>query len=235
MPERTGLAAQAPGVLVRKVHDHSMPGVDVAVTAFPERDPQRGGVQKILDDAISAKLCVTADASGGARVEVTLRSEKVGHSFPSGAAQDRRAWVELEGTRRGVVAFTSGRIPEGKAVASSADSQILLLRDYHFDADDRATGRFWLTKRVKSDLLPVAASLRSPDAERSVVHVYSFPGAMPDSVKMRVKIRPLDFDLLEDLVASGDLAPELAASVHTFDLASTQLAWLPGTDCVATR
>jgi hypothetical protein len=234
MPERTGLAAQAPGVLVRKVHDHSMPGVDLALTAFPERDAQRKGVQKQLDDAISAKLCVSADAAAGVRIEVTLRSEKVGHSFPSGSAQDRRAWVELEGTRGGVVAFTSGQIPERKAVASSADAQILLLRDHHFDAEDRETELFWKTKRFTSVLLPVAKSLKSPDAERSIVHAYTFPGAMPEKVTMRVKIRPLDFDLLDELVASGDLDPKFAAEVPTFTLASTQLTWVPGSSCVAT-
>ena len=234
MPERTGLAAQAPGVLVRKVHDHSMPGVDLALTAFPERDAQRGGVQKLLDDAISATLCVTPDAAAGVRVDVTLRSEKVGHSFPSGSAQDRRAWVELEAVRGGAVAFTSGAIPEGKAVVASADPQLLLLRDTHYDADDRETALFWKTKRYTSVLLPVASSLRSPDADRSIVHAYTFPGAMPDKVTMRVKIRPLDFDLLDELVASGDLDPGVAAGVPTITLASTQLTWLPGTRCVAT-
>ena len=233
MPERTGLAAQAPGVLVRKVHDHSMPGVDLALTAFPELEPQRLGVQKILDDAISAKLCVTADAAG-VQVEVTLRSEKVGHSFPSGSAQDRRSWVELEGTRAGAVAFTSGQIPERKAVSASADSQILLLRDYHYDVDDHETHLFWNTTRFKSVQLPVAPSLKSPDSARSVVQAYTFPGAMPEKVTMRVKIRPLDFDLLDELVTSGDLDPGVAALVPTFTLASTQLTWVPGANCVAT-
>ena len=233
MPERTGLAAQAPGVLVRKVHDHSMPGVDLALTAFPERDPQRAGVQKLLDDAISAKLCVTADAAG-VHVDVTLRSEKVGHAFPSGSAQDRRAWVELEGTRGGAVAFTSGQIPERKSVSSSADAQILLLRDYHYDADDHETELFWKTARFKSVQLPVAASTRSPEANRSVVHAYTFPGTLPEKVTMRVKIRPLDFDLLEELVSSGDLDPGVAALVPTVTLAPTQLTWVPGASCVAT-
>lgn len=233
MPERTGLAAQAPGVLVRKVHDHSMPGVDLALTAFPERETQRIAVKKILDDAISAKLCVTADAAG-VRVEVTLRSERVGHSFPSGSAQDRRVWVELEGTRGGAVAFTSGQIPERKAVSASADSQILLLRDYHYDAEDHETELFWKTVRFKNVQLPVAPSLKSPDSARSIVHPYAFPGALPEKVTMRVKIRPLDFDLLDALVSSGDLDPGVADLVPTFVLASTQLTWVPGADCVAT-
>ena len=51
---------------------------------------------------------------------------------------------------------------------------------------------------------------------------------------MRVKIRPLDFDLLDQLVASGDLDPGVAELVPTVTLTSTQLTWVPGADCVAT-
>ena len=235
MPERTGLAAQAPGVLVRKVHDHSMPGVDVALTQFPEMDAQRAGVQKLLDDSISAKLCVTVDPVAGVRVDVTLRSEKVGHSFPSGSAQDRRVWVDLEGFRGGVVAFASGQIPERKAVSTAGDPQIMLLRDYHYEADGRETELFWRTVTIKSVLLPVASSSRGPESERSLVRTFKFPGTLPDSVKMQVKIRPLDYDLLDELVTSGDLDPTVAALLPTFALASTELSWVAGSDCVMTR
>ena len=150
MPERTGLAAQAPGVLVRKVHDHSMPAVDVALTAFPEMAAQRAGVQQILDTALSAKLCVTSDGASGVRVEATLLNEKVGHFFPSGSAQDRRAWVEIEGIRGGMSVFGSGHIGAVRAVATDADPQIFLLRDYNFDAQDKPTHLFWKTARVQS-------------------------------------------------------------------------------------
>lgn len=234
MPERTGLAAQAPGVLVRKVHDHSMQGVDTALTPFPERDAQKAGVQKNLDDAISARLCVTADSPSGVRVDVTLLSEKVGHSWPSGAAQDRRAWVELEGRRAGAVAFTSGQIAERAAVAASVDPQILVLRDVHYDDKDRETHFFWNTVRFESKTLPVARTSGKSDADRSIVKRYTFPGALPDKVTMRVKIRAIDFDLIEELVASGDLDPAVADQVPTFTVASTVLSWAPGADCVST-
>jgi hypothetical protein len=234
MAERTGLAAQAPNVLVRKVHDHSMPGVDLALTPFPGMVEQRRGVQKLLDDAISAKLCVTPETPAGVHVEVTLRSEKIGHSFPSGSAQDRRAWVELEGVRGGAVAFVSGQVPDRKAISATPDPQIMLLRDYHFDGAGKETALFWQTVRYQNVQLPVATSSTSPDSERSVGHVYTFPGAMPDSVKMRVRIRPVDFDLIDELVASGDLDAAVADGLLTITLASTTLTWMPGNDCVST-
>jgi hypothetical protein len=233
MPERTGLAAQAPGVLVRKVHDHSMPGVDLALTPFPERDAQRAAVEKSLSDAISARLCVRPDPAG-VRVEVTLLNEKVGHSWPSGSAQDRRIWVELEASRGGAVVFTSGQVPDRKAVSSIDDPQILVLRDTDYDADNKETRMFWKIVRFESKQLPIAPSASDPESARSIVHGYTFPGAMPDAVAMRVKVRPVDFDLIDDLVGSGDLDPAVAEGIRTFTLPSTVLAWAPGGDCVAT-
>ena len=216
MPERTGLAAQAPGVLVRKVHDHSMPGVDIAAIAiaFPEKDAQRAGVQKSLDDAISAKLCVTSGGATGVRVDVTLRSEKVGHGWPSGAAQDRRAWVELEGFLAGAMVFSSGQVPVDKAVSATADAQIMLLRDQHFDAADRETKLFWQTVRFTSVQLPVARSSSSPETDGEFAHAYTFAGPMPDSVKMRVKIRPVDFDLLDETRTVRRSRPEARGRSH---------------------
>lgn len=234
MPERTGLAAQGPGVLVRKIHDHSMPGVDVALTPFPETGPQRAAVQKSLDESLSAALCVTEDAVTGVHVEVTLRNEKVGHSWPSGAGQDRRAWVELEAKRGGSVAFSSGQVPDRTAVSKAADPAILLLRDRHYDENDVETPLFWRTVRVESSLLPVASSSRRPESDYTLVRTYAFPGPMPDDVTMRVKIRPIDFDLVDELVASGDLDPATAERIPTFTLASTVLRWVPGSRCVST-
>mgnify|MGYP003598217720 CR=1 FL=1 len=42
---------------------------------------------------------------------------------------------------------------------------------------------------------------------------------------MRVRMRPLDFDLLDDLVASGDLDPAIRDQIPTYDLASGTKEW----------
>lgn len=234
MPARTGLAAQGKGVLVRQVHDHSMPGVDLALTPFPEMGPQREGVQKILDDALSSRLCVTLDpATNKVSVEVTLLSETVGHGFPSGSAQDRRAWVELEAFSNGAVAFESGHIPEGRAVAEAGDPGMLLLRDRHFDAEDHETHLFWKTARIESTQVPVNRSSREPESSRSRTHVYTFDGPLPERVSMRVKIRPIDVDLISELVSSGDIDPAIAARIPTLTLARTEVTWAGGDPCAA--
>ena len=58
----------------------------------------------------------------------------------------------------------------------------------------------------------------------SVTRSYPLP-AIPDRVNMRVRMRPLDFDLLDDLVASGDLDPALLDKIPTYDLASGTKEW----------
>lgn len=233
MPEREDVAAQAPGVVVRKVHDHSFPSVDIALTPFPEMDAQRRGVQKILDEAISARLCVRAEGAD-VKVDVTLVNETVGHHFPSGAVQDRRAWVDIEALRAGAVVFTSGRVPDGKAVAGT-DPQLFVLRDTHFDETGKETHLFWNTTKVESHVVPVALGAPAPESERTLTHGYRFPGPLPDTVTMHLRLRPVDVDLIDELAASGDIDPNVAAAIPTFTLSGGELVWRAGSECVTSE
>lgn len=233
MPARTDVAAVALGAGPRVVHDHSMVGVDVASLSFPEKDAQRSRIEKSLSDALSATLCVSEDAQA-VRLDVSLRNVKVGHSWPSGAGQDRRAWVEIEAFSKGASVFSSGKVADDAAVRSLVDPQMFLLRDTHFDERGDETAFLWNTTRVESLLVPAASSSRAPAAESERKHAYTFVGSLPDRVTMRVKIRPVDLDLLAELVRSGDLAPELARTTPTFTLGSTELVWTGERPCVST-
>lgn len=233
MPARTDLAAVAPGAGPRIVHDHSMVGVDVATLPFPEKDAQRSAIERSLGNALSATLCVAEEAQG-VRLDVSLRNVKVGHSFPSGAGQDRRAWVEIEAFSKGASVFSSGKVADDVAVRSLVDPQMFLLRDTHFDERGDETAFLWNTARIESLLVPAAGSSRAPASESERRHAYTFVGSLPDRVTMRVKIRPVDLDLLAELVRSGDLAPERARATPTFTLGSTELVWAAGRSCVST-
>lgn len=227
MDGRDGLAADVPGVGVRRVHDHSFPGVDVALTPFPEVEAQRAAVQRVLDNTLIAKLCIKP-APIGTGVDVTLDNAFAGHKFPSGANQDRRAWVELVGYRGGAVVFESGVLggDEKKAVATLADPKLWLLRDRIYASDGRETHMFWEAARVESEQLPAAVTsdIRDPAFVHSVTRTYEIPGLL-DRVTMRVRMRPMDFDVLDDLVASGDLDPAVRDRLPTFELASTVKEW----------
>lgn len=220
MPPRQDRAADVAGATIRTVHDHSMAAVDVAMIDFPERDAQRALVQKVLDAAVDARLCVTTGAAG-AEAEVSLTNKRVGHGFPSGSTQDRRAWVEIIGYAGGSEVFSVGKIADDVSVASVADSSLILLRDHDYDADGRETHLFWRTIRFEGTQL--AARLPNQPAGDSLVRKYTLPDV--DRVTMRLRLRPMDHDLLQDLVESGDLDAEVAKRVTTFTLASTVLEW----------
>lgn len=224
LPERDGPAAVIEGAPQRKVHDHSMAGVDVALTSFPGKEDQRARVQNFLDDAISTRLCVTANGAG-AQIDVALRNEKVGHGWPSGSNQDRRAWLEVVATKSNAVVFESGRIPDDASIASAADPDLFLLRDHDFDADGNETELFWRSAKFTSAQL-APPSRATPDP---TVHKTYATAAMPDTVTVVLKLRPVDFDFLA--AAEIDLAS--VDPIATFRLAGSERVWTAsGPSCV---
>lgn len=225
MDGRDGLAAQTKGAPTRKVHDHSMPAVDIALTPFFGAEGQRAAVQRLLDTTLLTKLCVKQTPLGYV-ADVTLDNAFAGHKFPSGANQDRRAWVELFAYKAGAVIFSTGVVEDKKAASKLVDPSYWLLRDKIFTPDGRETHLFWEAARVEQEQLPAAVTNNpvDPRFNHSVTRTFNLPAA-PDRVTMRVRMRPLDFDLLDDLVASGDLDPQILDRVPTYDLASGTKEW----------
>lgn len=229
MPGRDGPAAVVAGAPQRRVHDHAMPGVDLALTPFPHKEDQRARVQRLLDDSVVAQLCVSPAATGGADIQVVLRSEQVGHGFPSGSNQDRRAWVELTAYRAGAVVLTNGHVADGESVERSPDAvakTMLLLRDHDYDAEGNPTELFWRTTSYTSNQIAPASltSTSRPGYEETAKATFHVAD-MPDRVEMAVKIRPIDVELLEELEKSGDLDRSKLDPITTFTLARTKLTW----------
>ena len=226
MEGRDGVAAKVDGAPIRRVHDHSMAAVDIAVSPFSETDAQRVGVQKLLDATLLTKLCVK-QSPAGVLAEVTLDNAFAGHKFPSGAAQDRRAWLELVAYRDGAQVFATGVVPDKKSVTSIVDPNLWLLRDKIFGPDDKETHLFWQAARFESELLPAAvtADPKDPAFFHSVTKTFTLPVPPPDRVTMRVRMRPVDFDLLDDLVASKDLDLAVLDRIPTYDLGGTVREW----------
>lgn len=228
MPESDGVAAPAVGGPPRKVHDHTLAGVDLALTDFPGRDAQRAAIQTMLDDAIEAHVCVTPVAAGGATIDVSLANVKVGHAWPSGSNQDRRAWIELTASAGGATLLESGKIADEASVsdAAKADPLLFLLRDHDFDDTNTETPLFWRTVRYEAKQLPAqkTSNPASPDFDNSV-HTRYPVATMPDRVEVVVHIRPIDRELIDVLVASGDLDPAAIGAIPTFTLAKTRVVW----------
>ncbi|MBX2801489.1 MAG: cytochrome c family protein [Myxococcales bacterium] len=236
MKGRDGVAADAEDTKLRRVHDHSMPGVDIALTPFPEREAQRAAVEELLDDTVVANLCVqppAKDATSTA-VIVYLDNAAAGHSFPSGATADRRVWLEIEAFADGERIWSSGVIGDDEAFAehvASSPTRVNKLHSTLFDEADQATHFFWETASIDDDDLLVAhTTLDTTDpayVETVQVRPVSVTGAA-DRIRMSLKVRPLPLDLVDELIDEGRLDPAIRSEIPTFTLAPTVLEWTAG-------
>jgi hypothetical protein len=242
MDGTTGVAANVPGVPVREVHAHRLAAVDLALTPHPDADAQRADAQKMLDTTLGAVLCVKgANLPGGSRIQVVLDNIGAGHAWPSGASQDRRAWVELKAFSGDQVLYESGAVADDASIVDAKDPDVWLIRDCMFDANDAQVSMFWNAASVESNLLPGPLTSNTADPNFYLSHIVrTFPRSTskpatvpgtPDKVSMRVRLMPVGLDVLDDLVASKDLDPSVRANMKPYSLGDTELTW---TDATAT-
>jgi Cytochrome c554 and c-prime len=216
--------------------EHTFAGIDVALTPFPQMAEQRAAIERDLRGTLLAKLCVLPTNGG----EITLRLDAVGtgHSWPSGATHDRRAWAEIIATNAAdQVVYSSGVVPVDQDPEQIADPNLFALWDRAFDERGAPAKFMWQIDRVESRLLlPAVTSDRfDPRFDHSTTRSYPIGALRGEIVKVtaRVLIRPLPFSLLDELApelaAQGTPAAQLRAAMPTFELASTKLTWTPQT------
>ena len=234
MPGRRGPIAEYEGVPSRNLRDHRFIGVDLALTDFPDAEQgpalvaaQREAMDAFRKTALCAGLCVRPPEAGdGTDVVVWLHNEGAGHDWPSGAAQDRRAWVRLEGFSAGTPVLRSGVVGPRESIdaAASADPTLLMLRDHAYGADGAPASMFWEITEVESRLLPVAseAGLKYDKATwvRSMWHVEE----PVDRATMQVDLRPVPFELVDELLTDG-LDPAVIDRIPTHTVGATVLEW----------
>jgi hypothetical protein len=230
--------AEGPGLAVRPRtrHMHQFAGVDVALDAFPDsgdavrdaelRADQRTQIQQQLDVTLRVDICVQPMGSD-AVVYVTLDNAGAGHNWPSGASQDRRAFVEVIAYREGARIYQSGVVPDGQPVTGLNDPDLWLFRDRTFDANGAETHMFWEVARTEAGTIgaQVTSDPSDPRFYTESHAVRRFPrsggatiAGLPDRVTVRVRIQPMGLDLLDDLIASGHLAAGVRDAMPTFDL-----------------
>ncbi len=233
-------AAEARGVFSRKVHSHQFQGVDVALTPFAEADNQKAAVQAFLHDTLQSALCVRGIGES-TTLRVYLDNVAAGHKWPSGAAQDRRAWVEVNAYLNDAPIYQSGVIAAGTDVTASTDPDLWLMRDCMFDDQGKEAHMFWQAQSYESNLLPGQLTFMPSDIRYYQTHVMqAFPrrgttrtlSEYPDRVSMRVHLQPVGQDVIADLVTSGDLtdteAAALGAKLPIFDVGD-ELVWTVAT------
>jgi hypothetical protein len=234
MPGRPGRAAQGSALPERTTHEHLWPGVDVALSDFPDRQAQRMAVECALS-ANARVAAIEQDGFGGFTVALETSA---GHSQPSGTALDRRLWVEfIAYDASGGVLFQSGVIGDREREEKDAsdpayDPQLTLYRDWIYDAQGTPKHMFW--EAQKSTLYPNGyVSLTLPAATSlGVAHTLQASYRVPRfreiaRVTVRLRMRPVGIDVLEDLVASGDLDRAVIAEMPTFTLHGASVEWTP--------
>jgi len=240
--------ADAPGLGVKSrnagFHEHLWPGIDQALSAFPETAAQAAGIKRDLDAAIAivgptpfggivqpGGICLDPPPGG-----LTVRIDSIGtaHKWPSGAAQDRRAWLEVIATDdKGATVFQTGVVPDGMDPEDINDPKLFGLWDRAFKDDDTPAHFFWDIARVDSQLLkpPVTLDKNSPAFDHSSTVKFDVGAAFATiaTITAKVRIRPLSYALLADLVGSGDLAADVAGKLQTLDILGAQSTWTRAT------
>jgi len=251
MRSSTDVIADAPGLDVKSrsngFHEHLWPAIDQALSAFPETAAQAAGIKRDLDPAIAVigpTPLTSTIQPGGICLDppgtLTVRIDSIGtaHMWPSGAAQDRRAWLEViaystAADDPGAIVFKSGVVPDGMDPEQVVDPNLFGLWDRTFKDDGKPAHFFWEVATVQSKLLrpPVTLDKNSPAFDHSTTVSFPVGAAYTtiDHIKARLRIRPLTYAVLDDLVGSGDLAATTAGQLRTLDIVGTQSLWTKGT------
>lgn len=214
--------AQAPNVFARRRHSHTFPGVDVALTPFPETDAQKSEVKSFLDSTLQSALCVST--AGGTQMRVLLDNVGSGHSFPSGASQDRRVFTEVIAYAGANVVYQSGVLDPKTAIVHSTDPDLWLMRDCIFDPSGAEAHMFWEVASTEGNALLAQVTFDALDPRFFMTHIERiFPrtgtvAATADRVTLRVRVQPMGKDVLDDLVTSGDLDATLIDKMPTHDV-----------------
>jgi hypothetical protein len=239
MPGQQAFAATLPGLSVRNVHEHLWPGIDLPLTKFPNSDALHSAVEDCeLRLAVSFfTLEVTPPDLFTFQIETNA-----GHNQPSGAAQDRRMWLEVLAYDEGgklLDQVSSGAIAEGEIEDKpegdpKRDPHLVLFRDRIYDAQGKPVHMFWQPEKsaahpdgYESTVLPAATSTYV-EGKHAVLKQFRLQGpkGLPARVTARLRIRPIGMDVLRDLVESGDLDPAIVSKMPTLTFGA-QIDWTP--------
>jgi Cytochrome c554 and c-prime len=213
----TGRAGQiAPS---RTQHEHLWAAVDVPLSdGFPHADALRSAVESCELEQSLATLRIVREGPIGFAITIETSA---GHSQPSGASHDRRLWLEVLGyDANGRQVFSQGVVPDGAPESVPGMRHPFMLRDYIRDAAGNEVHMFWdattqttpSSERADSVLLPAATG-----ATVSHSQIFRFlTSTMPVRFVIRMRMRPVGLDVLQDLVGSGHLDAALIAKLPTF-------------------
>lgn len=221
------VVADVDGVGLRRRHSHAFPGVDTAITDWPGKDTQLALIEEELSSSVQSRVCYNPATNA---MDVTLTNIGAGHMFPSGAAQDRRVWVEIVAKSGEAVTMQSGLVADDERLDLVDDPLLWKFHDTGYNADDEIEHMFWNIVRLESELLPPSVTLDpgSPLFDHSVSRGYPLGlNPRPDVVDVVVRIRAIALSVIDDLIESGDLDPIYRDRIKTFALEGSRIHWTP--------
>jgi hypothetical protein len=247
LPTVEGGVPIAPEGKNRARHSHHMAGVDGPLTPFPATDDPRRDAklaaeqamkrEELLDPTVRVEICLQRVAEpvlvdnvvtdpGASAIHVTFDNANAGHNFPSGASQDRRAWAELIAYDGDDVIYQSGVVPEGEPASVATDPDLWLMRDETVDENGKETHMFWTVADHRDKTLPVQLTTNPADADYYRTHLRRrFPFAesstirgIPTRITLRLRLMPIGLEVLDDLIASGDLDARFRPLMSSLDL-----------------
>jgi len=231
MPGRDDVAADYEGVKSRRVKDHSMPGVDKALTEWPGKEEQAAKIAQLLDTTVAATVCATPPGEAATFAVVSLDNVSAGHAFPSGASADRRVWVELLAyDDSGELVFESGVVEDGQPLADLQDSNLWSMHDEFIGSGGEPVHMFWDAVDYIPGALPVPVTLDTSDPDYVDPHIlktYVMGNFELSRIEMRIQLRAVGLDVIDDLIESGDLDPKYRDEITTETLAGSVVVWTP--------
>ncbi len=240
--------ADKPGLSVisreKGFHEHTFPAIDQALTPWPEQAAQANGIAEILGPSIGIvgpKPRTGTRVPGGicldppGKLTVRVDSLNLGHWFPSGSAFDRRVWVEVTAYRAdNSIVFQSGKVPDGMDPEATGDPNLFGLWDRANKADGTPAHFFWEVATIDSSKLlkgSITFDQNDPAFDHSVTASFNNISGFTqiDRIEAKVRVRPLPYETLRSLVASGDLSPTVEAQLKTLEPAFAKSTWLKAT------
>jgi hypothetical protein len=178
-------------------------------------------------------ICV--QPTGGGQIAVRIDTILIGHAFPSGAAQDRRAWLEVIGyDNTNAVVFSTGIVPDGMdpedVIASGTDPNFTGFWDKTFDASGQPAHFFWDVASHDAGTLLKPPTTLDPNSmffdHSTTAHfvVGAALAAKLDHITARVRVRPLPIRLLNELNLQS-----LIPNLHTLDIQASMVEWKAAT------
>lgn len=246
--------ADAPGVTSRPFgrHDHKFVAIDTALVDFPQRAEQGAAVRTFLEGSSkivgAAKVPGTAPPGGVCMqpdgIFVRIDALAVGHNFPSGSGFDRRAWLEViayDAEVGGNIVFSSGVVPDDMDPEKIGDPNLLGLWDRAKKSDGSTAHFLWEVAsledrrdalgRLADVLTPATTNIPTePEFDHSVKKLFASAAPLRGVIKRieaRLLVRPFSVEVINDLVASGDL--DLSTIDPQATLLVSKSTWLDST------